>query len=307
MEERQTKITEGAGLEESRLNKEFIDFLQRWSTPVLLVIALIAVGYIGYQRLQQARIDKVNNAFVELEAALSTTNPNPRVLEDVAASFSSTRAVPHIASLAAADEYLRAARVGIAPGAQLRPDGTVEPSDLLSDEQRTRYLAEAERLYTGVLNATHAQHGMAIHAISAAYGLAAVAESQSPPQLDVARGHYERIIAIAERAAYDQHARNARQRIETLADHVPIERPRLYAAAELPAPPVNPNAPMMPGNQMFELPPGVDLESLFPPQAEPTGEPEQPGAEPTPQPGELPPPLPPAPEPSPEPGAPGPG
>jgi hypothetical protein len=253
---------------------------------VLLLVAVIALGYIGYQRLQQARIDKVNNAFVELEAALSTTNPNPRALEDVASSYRGTRAVPHIASIAAADEYLRAARVGIAPGTQLRPDGSVDSADLLSDEQRTRYLGEAERLYNDVLSATHASPGMEIHAISAAYGLAAVAESRTPPALDVARGHYERIIAIAERSAYDQHARNARQRIETLAERAPAERPRLYAASELPTPPVDPNAPVMPGNQMFELPPGIDLEALFPQQPA-----EAPAAEPA-EGGELPPPPP---------------
>src|SRR5690606_41971572 len=109
MDERQTKIKEGAGLEESRLNTEFIDFLQRWGTPALLVVAVIALGYFGYQRLQMARTEKVNQAFVELEAALSTDNPNPRALEDIAATYSSTRAVPHIASLTAADGYLRAA------------------------------------------------------------------------------------------------------------------------------------------------------------------------------------------------------
>ena len=44
MEERQTQIREGAGLEESKLNVEFIDWLQRWSTPILLLVAGAALG-----------------------------------------------------------------------------------------------------------------------------------------------------------------------------------------------------------------------------------------------------------------------
>ena len=40
MDERQTQIRQGAGLEESRINTEFLDFLNKWSSPVLIVIGL---------------------------------------------------------------------------------------------------------------------------------------------------------------------------------------------------------------------------------------------------------------------------
>jgi predicted negative regulator of RcsB-dependent stress response len=253
MEERQTKIREGAGLEESRINREFIDWLQRWSTPILLLIAVAALGYLGYQWLQQKRAETVALAFQDLEAAASTTSPNPRALEDVAQTYRGVRAVSHVASLVAADEYLRAARLGIVPGAEVQQDGTYSQEDLLSGEQRNRYLADAERLYTGVLQATHADTTKAIHAISAAYGLAAVAETRG--DLETARGHYERTIAISERVGYHAHAAVARQRIDTLSARA--ERPRLYAAAELPPLPGSPQP------QAPDAPFAPDIGSMF--------------------------------------------
>jgi tetratricopeptide (TPR) repeat protein len=263
MDERQQQIRQGAGLEESRLNLEFIDWLRRWSTPFLLVIALAALGYVVYQRVQQSREQRIDHAFVELEAAISTAAPNPRALEDIARTYRGIRGVPHVARLAAGDQYLRAARIGLAPGAMLQPDGTVDEADLLNEEQRTRYLSEAERLYRDVLADTQADDTKAIHAMSAAYGLAAIAETRG--DLDEARRHYERILSMSELAGYPQHTAVARQRMERLPELA--ERERLYAAAELP--------PLPGAEQAAEGPesPSFNFDSFFAPQFnEPGGE-----------------------------------
>jgi hypothetical protein len=42
MDERQTQIRERAGLEEARYNQDFIEFLRRFGTPILMVAAVIA-------------------------------------------------------------------------------------------------------------------------------------------------------------------------------------------------------------------------------------------------------------------------
>lgn len=258
MDERQTQIREGAGLEESRLNREFIDWLSRWSTPILLVILAIAAGYIVYQRVQQSRLETVNQAFLELGLASSTASPNPRALEDIARTYRNVRGVPHIANLAAADEYLRSVRLGVAPGAQVSPDGAVAEGDVLTDEQRTRYLSEAERLYGDVLGKTEPEPAKAIHAISAAYGLAAISEIRG--DFEAARRHYERVIAIAERTGFESQAAVARQRIANMG--ALAERPRLYAAAELPKLPGSESQPATP-----ELPGLNDAGGVFqPPQ-----------------------------------------
>jgi hypothetical protein len=284
MDERQQKIREGAGLEESRLNVEFIDWLRRWSTPFLLVVAVVALSYVVYQRVQQSRLETLGTAFVELEAARSTAAPNPRALEDIARAYRNVRGVPYIALLAAGDEYLRSARLGVAPGAEVRPDGTVADGDLMNQDQRDRFLADAERLYREVLQSTQGDTAKAIHAISAAYGLAAVAEMRG--DLAAAKAEYERVIALSEAAGYASHVAVAHHRIENLP--ALSERQRLYAAAELPPLPGAGQAPEPDGAANFESifqQPGSDggftIEPLAPPQpVEPGDQTEPPPVEP---------------------------
>ena len=63
MDERQTQIRQGAGLEESRINTEFLDFLNKWSSPVLIVIGLIGLGWFGLNYLERSKQSRMNNAF----------------------------------------------------------------------------------------------------------------------------------------------------------------------------------------------------------------------------------------------------
>src|ERR1044071_6876732 len=105
MEERQTQIKEGAGLEESKLNVEFIDWLQRWSTPILMVIAVVAVGFWGYRKWEQAKRAEVDRAFSEFTAAAEVGTPNPTSLIGIAEQYKGIRAVPLLAQLKAADVY----------------------------------------------------------------------------------------------------------------------------------------------------------------------------------------------------------
>jgi len=177
MDERQAQIREGAGLEESKLNVEFIDWLRRWSTPMLMVVALAALGFVAYQKWEQAKLAKVDRAFGELDGALATGNPSPESLKAIAQTYEGVRGVPIMARLTAADLYLGTVRTGVKPGTPIKQDGTVDEADKLSDDDRAKNLDEAERLYKAVLDQTAGDNGQAIHAMSAAYGLAAVAES----------------------------------------------------------------------------------------------------------------------------------
>lgn len=241
MEDRQTQIREGAGLEESKLNVEFIDWLRRWSTPLLLLVAVAALGYLGYQKWQQMKVAKVNEAFAELNRAVNSRNPNPEALKAIAAQYEGIRAVPTLALLRAADLHLAAARTGVKAAAPVQPDGTVAPEDVLNDEQRSRELAEAERLYRQVLDRNAGSTATALHAIAGAYGLAAVAESRG--ELDKAREFYERVKSLAEAAGFAEHVKVAQGRIELLPSLT--EKPRLYAQAELPKAP-EPTPPPLP-------------------------------------------------------------
>jgi hypothetical protein len=275
MDDRTTQIREGAGQVESKLNTEFIDWLRKWHMPILLVVAMIALSYVGYQRWQQMKSAKVARAFSEY-----WNTSSPEALRSVAVTHEGVRAVSELARLGAADTYLKAARTGIKPGAQPGQGGVFAPADVMNESDREAILAEAESLYREVLTTTRDDQPRAIHALNASYGLAAVAESRG--DLGAARGHYEEVARLAEWAGYPQHAEIANRRIERLPRLA--EAPRLYAQAELPKAPEPPAPDPAAAMGLFDpsgirFDPGVGLPEL-PPQGEP--EPERPGVEPVP-------------------------
>jgi len=289
MERRQTQITEGAGLEESRLNTDFIDFMKRWSSPVLMLLAVLALGYWGYGKLQQAKKTKIDQAFGELQAAGYSGNPSPDALRRVAEDFAGVASISHLARLRAADVYLAAVRRGLRVGvttADLNLDGSAKnEEDLLSDEDRARYLDEAESLYARVLDDVGGHVGRELLEMDALYGLAAVAEAKG--DWDQARARYERIAELADRDGFEPHGAIARQRIASL-DELKVE-PKLYAKADLPAPPTPETTPLPqpddpnPGDVLLD--PGDTTQGLFPTApASPIGAP----ASPTPADGPAP-------------------
>jgi hypothetical protein len=239
MDERQQQIREGAGLEESKYNVEFIEFLQKWSTPILLLVAVAALAMVVWKRVEKARIDKINVAFTELATATETANANPEALKGLAETYEGVRSVASLARTDAADQYLRAVRTGMKPGAKLNPDGSIAPEDALSDDERTRLLGEAERLYTEVLNKNRGDASKSLLSIGSLYGLASVAECRG--QFDVAKGFYEQVVTLAESAGFTEHALAAKKRIEDSAKFVEV--PKLYIAADLPKPPPPPAPP----------------------------------------------------------------
>lgn len=232
MDERHAQIKEGAGLEESKLNVEFIDFLKRWSTPVLIVIAAIAVGYFLYQKRKEAKSEALSAAFVELEAARSAGSP--AVLLSVAEDHAGQGAVAQIARLSAADIYLASYRSGIRPGAPLDPATGIpeDPEDVLStDEARNQQLSTAEGLYQRVVDSTSGKVEMAQHSIGALFGLAAVAECKG----DTAKAgtYLDQIESIARTADMPEFIELAKKRAQTLGTLADL--PKLYTKAELPS------------------------------------------------------------------------
>jgi predicted negative regulator of RcsB-dependent stress response len=115
------EIREGAGLTEARLNQDFIEFLRKWSTPVLVVVALAAVSYAGYTRWNERKIQQYNDAYSEFERVAGVASPSPESLKRVAEDFEGIGSVSLMARLQAADVYLQSIRRGIKPGAQVEP------------------------------------------------------------------------------------------------------------------------------------------------------------------------------------------
>ncbi|MDX9910821.1 MAG: hypothetical protein RBS39_03210 [Phycisphaerales bacterium] len=254
MDQRQTQIREGAGLEESRLNTDFIDALRKWSTPVLLVITLGAAGMVVKQRLDKAHRERVNEAFAafDLAGGEAVANPSPDSLKAVAEQYSDVGAVAHMARLRAADVLLDAVRRGVVPGAVIDPitGGVSDDKDLLDDARRTAVLGDARALYERVAQDTLGKPGMAVHQIGAQFGIAAVAECLG--DLGAARASYEKAEGVAKETGNPFLATLARERIDSMGD---IEQaPRIYAAASLPQEPEGLTGPN--GGQMMRIGPG---------------------------------------------------
>ena len=164
MDERQQQIKEGAGLDESRLNQDFIDLLRKWSTPVLLVGAIIAFSYFGYQRWQQYRISGVDIAFSVYEGVRTSGSPLPSQFTTVSAEYGAVRALGLMADLDAADACMLAVRRGVMPGLIVLGDGTIVYPDglvpeedvktLIDEADRASFLSQAESLYRSVIERT---------------------------------------------------------------------------------------------------------------------------------------------------------
>lgn len=272
MEERQTQIREGAGLEESKLNVEFIEWLRRWSTPLLGVIALVALGFVVANRIERGRQAAVDKAFEEFETASRSASPNPETLKTVAAENSGVRAVPSLAELEAADLYLRAARLGLRLGAKPNDKGEFPAEEQLAADQRDTYLNEADRLYKSVLDRAGSDPKKAVIALPAAFGVAAIAEARG--KLEEAKQAYQRAESIAGNAGFATQAAVAKKRIDNVST---LAEPRkLLTAAELPKPPEPPKSPTDP-NQPATANPAAPV---YTPSPVPASNPEPPGTTP---------------------------
>lgn len=229
------QIREGAGLEDSKINQEFVDFIRKWSTPVLLIAAAIAIGYFLYNKRLEAKQAHIDEAFNQYNQSANTLSPSPDALRRISDDYSDVKGVSIMARIAAADEYLRSVQRGIRPGSPIDAS-TGEPENtedfLTTDEDRERLLAEAESLYRSVWEETQGKPTMAIHTLGALYGLAAVSESRG--DLDAARNAFDQAMALAEDNGFVEHVSIIRQRLDELPR---ITRVSLPSKADLPEPP----------------------------------------------------------------------
>ncbi|MEK6702292.1 MAG: hypothetical protein AABZ53_08515 [Planctomycetota bacterium] len=147
MSDPQFKITERAGLEESKLNQDFIEFLRKWSSPILLVAVAIFGGYALYQRFERSQATKIDTAFAEYTALLSSGNPSPASLMEIADTYKSVKAIAPMARLSAADAYMAAVRARRALGASLNQDGSLASTDgVLTPALKEEYLGKAREI-----------------------------------------------------------------------------------------------------------------------------------------------------------------
>jgi len=220
------QIRERAGLEEARLNQDFIDFVTKWSTPLLLLIALGVGGNYLYQQYSRRQAERLSLAFEQLAAAAVVSNPSPESLRNVASEFSGVGSVGELARLKAADAYLRAVMRGVVPGADVNPDGTTKNvGDEMTPENRESFLTQAAEQYQTVADATKGVANKESLYIGALFGLASVAESRG--DAEGAKKFYEQIRSASTGIpGFADFAKIADKRIESL--------PRVLTVVKLP-------------------------------------------------------------------------
>ena len=208
MDRRQTEIVEGAGLEESRINVDLADWLKKWGSPILMIVLAVALGYRGWIYLQQQKIQALDNAFIELDAA--TQSGQPAALLQVAQSWKGKATVSFQADLEAADTYLLAYTVNIKPGGV---SGKAE--DVPSDEERQGYLEQAGTLYRKAVEGTSGNKDYVLLTIRALSGQVAVQITQG--KLDEGRATLNKIISLADEVNLTGLAQATRNRLKKLA------------------------------------------------------------------------------------------
>lgn len=231
MDDRQRKVEAGAGLQESRLNQDFIDLVKKHGTNVLLVLLVVMLAYVGWQKYTQWQEDRTDQAFADLDNAANT----PTVLLSVASDWDGRGSVWEIATLRAARAYLDSARTRTEPGID---PASVAETELLSDERVVGILNEAITLFQAVLDRTRgdklifaqdARWGIATANLSLA-SLAGSAEERTR-HLDAAQTIIQELVEVAEGTEPNRLAAGQR-RLELI--EILREQPiRIYETAQL--------------------------------------------------------------------------
>jgi len=236
MDQRQQQVQVGAGLQESRLNTEFIAFLEKYGTRALYLILVIVLAYVGWQRWTRWQATKLDQAFVALNAAMQSRDPDN--LMRVSADHRGQGSVWIVANLAAADQYLDAVRRGLAPGANLI---TPAESERLTESQQQEMLAKANSILQEVVDSVGTSKGHVLFAQAARWGLVTVAiANNDEAKARTLLGEY---IDTADKAGLKAQAEIGRARLAALPGFLAPKA--VYAEAELPesARPFRPAAP----------------------------------------------------------------
>lgn len=188
---------------ESRVNEDFVDWLKN-KGPTWLMIALIALtAYLGLVRWRTSTEQTHNRAWIALAEAEESALPAS--FESVADEFPRVDSIAQVARLMAAQRLLESVH-------RNQPLGAIEGEDeTLSEAEREQNLSRADRHYQAILDADDGSRGMALHALNALNGRAAVAEARG--DIDAAQQYYNSAAQRVE-AVYPALAKQARTRAE---------------------------------------------------------------------------------------------
>lgn len=259
MDDRQRKIEIGAGLQESRLNQDLINWLNRYGTAILTVVLIVVAIYAASVQFKRWRDAKVDAAFEQYVAARGSSGPDgilqgsPDALLQIARDHRGQGSVSELATNDAAAIYLGSAVRGLRPGADLR---NVQPEDALSADQVTEFLKKASTLYGEVADRTRGDSRRTVLYHQATLGAAAAAVSLG--EFDRAKELLTNLESHAERTNWPAMAAEARRRLQQLPNL--RETVTLVSAASLPTESETVVTPTDPG--VIDLGGGVTVERM---------------------------------------------
>lgn len=249
-QDRQVQV--GAGLQESRLNTDLIQWLEKYGTWILMVVLVVVLGYFGLTRYRIYRADQLDRAFEEWSGARGTPGPDgvlggsPDSLLRVAREHRGQAAIAQLASIDAAEIFLGAARRGLRPGANLQ---TPTADDLLSEAQVSEFLTKADGLFAGVVSDVGSSADRAPLALRALWGRASTAISLG--EMDRARTLLTDLASRATSAGFSDVAAKATARIELLPSlATPVA---LLRDADLPAVPTTAPPAAIPDEEALQI------------------------------------------------------
>lgn len=229
----QQQVQVGAGLQESRLNTELIEWLEKWGTWILTGLLIVVLVYVGWGRLKQWQLAKHDRAFAAYVAARGTPGPDdvltgsPESLLRVVQEHGNAGSIRDLAKLDAAEIYLGAARRGIAPGGNLLAPAE---GDILGEQQTRDMFTTSLGLFEEVVAQTRGNADKQLIQARALFGVAAAAASIE--QWEKAQSVYDQVIDLAASAGLPDLAARAERHKRSL--DLWREPIALYPESELP-------------------------------------------------------------------------
>ncbi|MFM9958882.1 MAG: hypothetical protein ACKVZJ_12495 [Phycisphaerales bacterium] len=259
MEQRQQQVQVGAGLQESRLNTDLINFLQKYGGYAVYLLLAIVLIYVGRNWWNQRQENARDLAFADLRAAADTGNPAS--LMDVANNHPNG-SVAAMARVSAAGLYVDLARKGLKPGANFMSPA---PEDKLDEAGKRNMEAEASKLIDAIL----ADKSAAPTLHQQARWFKATLQADAG-QVDEAVKTMEQVASTAKSMGFPDQEAKANERIVTL-KRVATLKP-VFSRNDLPESAREPVAvvpqPVDSGvagiTPTLNAPPGVELKKLDP-------------------------------------------
>lgn len=158
-------------LSESRVNEDFVVWLKTKGPFWLLFCLVLIFAFLFWTRYQEGKAVHVRDAWVELGNARI-----PESLIEVAQQYPDVGAVSDLARLRAAQAYLASVN------AMRNFDHTPDNPKILTEKQRTDYLADAKSLFRAIIDQPSTGLDRTLITINAMAGLASIAEIEQDPK-----------------------------------------------------------------------------------------------------------------------------